>query len=81
MKHFEIHFKRLIRNNPGQQRDVDFYSDGHIEWWFNGKIHREDAPAIEWKNGYKEWYLEGFWYREEKDYWEALKKYKKKNTK
>ena len=23
----------------------------------NGKLHREDGPAIEYANGYKSWYL------------------------
>ena len=25
----------------------------------NGKLHREDGPAIEWANGDKEWWLNG----------------------
>ena len=24
---------------------------------YRGKLHREDGPAIEYKDGYKEWYL------------------------
>ena len=36
------------------------------EWYFNGKIHREDGlPAIEWKNGDQEWYLNGKLHRED----------------
>ena len=26
-------------------------------WWLNGKLHREDGPAVEWPNGNKEWWL------------------------
>ena len=52
------------------------YSNGYKEWWLNGKLHREDGPACEWNDGSKEWYLEGKEYRYEKEYWEALRKYK-----
>ena len=30
---------------------------GDKAWYHNGKLHREDGPAIEWANGYKEWYI------------------------
>ena len=26
-------------------------------WYLDGKLHREDGPAIEFPDGYKEWYL------------------------
>jgi hypothetical protein len=26
-------------------------------WYFNGILHREDGPAVEYANGYKAWYL------------------------
>ena len=35
------------------------------EWRLNGKIHREDGPAIEWANGHKSWYLNGNCHRED----------------
>ena len=31
--------------------------DGDKSWWLNGKLHREDGPAIEWANGSKAWFL------------------------
>ena len=35
------------------------------KWWYlNGKIHRENGPAIEYRNGDKEWYLNGKIHRE-----------------
>ena len=34
-------------------------SNGDKEWWLNGKLHREDGPAIEYSNGYKAWCLNG----------------------
>ena len=33
--------------------------DGSKVWRLDGKLHREDGPAIEWKNQYKAWYLFG----------------------
>ena len=35
------------------------------EWWLNGRIHREDGPAIEYSNGGKYWYLNGKRHRED----------------
>ena len=32
---------------------------GTKEWYLNGKLHREDGPAIEWSDGSKSWYLNG----------------------
>ena len=31
--------------------------DGIKYWGLNGKLHREDGPAIEVSNGEKAWYL------------------------
>lgn len=39
-------------------------SDGSKFWYFNGKRHREDGPAIELSNGSKGWYLNGEPHRE-----------------
>ena len=32
---------------------------GDKYWYLNGKIHREDGPAVEFVNGTKHWYLDG----------------------
>jgi len=37
--------------------------DGTKEWWFNGKLHRSDGPAIERADGTKEWWLNGVQHR------------------
>jgi len=34
-------------------------SNGDKYCWLNGKLHREDGPAIEYANGNKEWWLDG----------------------
>jgi antitoxin component YwqK of YwqJK toxin-antitoxin module len=41
------------------------YKNGNKEWWLNGKLHREDGPAIERPNGSKYWYLNGELHRED----------------
>ena len=28
-------------------------------WYKEGKLHREDGPAIEWADGLKYWFIEG----------------------
>jgi hypothetical protein len=35
------------------------------EWRQNGKLHREDGPAVELITGYKRWYQNGFLHRED----------------
>ena len=29
------------------------------QWWVQGRLHREDGPAIEYEDGSREWYLGG----------------------
>ena len=41
------------------QPKMKVYSDGTKRWFLNGKLHREDGPAIEYPNGSKEWCLHG----------------------
>ena len=38
---------------------------GNKAWYLNGKLHREDGPAIEHADGYKVWYLNGKYHRED----------------
>jgi len=39
------------------QPEMKVFSDGTKRWFLNGKLHREDGPAIEWPDGKKYWYL------------------------
>jgi hypothetical protein len=39
------------------QYQVRVYSNGTKYWYLNGKLHREDGPAIERPNGSNYWYL------------------------
>ena len=44
---------------------VKVSKSGDKFWSLNGKLHREDGPAIEWANGYKSWYLNDKRHRED----------------
>ena len=40
--------------------------NGTIKHYFDGKLHREDGPAIIWDNGFKEWWINGKFIKFEK---------------
>jgi hypothetical protein len=42
---------------------IDTY--GEKRWFLNGKLHREDGPAVEYPNGTKHWFLNGEWHRKD----------------
>jgi len=44
---------------------VEVYNNGDKFWHLDGKLHREDGPAIEYSNGYKAWYLNDKRHRED----------------
>ena len=44
---------------------VKVWGNGNKSWYLNGKLHREDGPAIERANGSKSWYLNGKRHRED----------------
>ena len=39
--------------------EVKVYPDGSKYWYLNGKLHREDGPAVEHADGDKSWWLDG----------------------
>jgi hypothetical protein len=45
--------------------EVKVYTNGDKHWYLNGKLHREDGPAVEWSNGAKFWYLNDLIHRED----------------
>ena len=49
------------RNAKGQR----YRADGSQHWWFNGKPHREDGPAVIYANGTQEWWINGRRHRED----------------
>ena len=46
-------------NNNNTICEVDIFVGQYWRWLLNGKLHREDGPAIEYANGTKEWYVDG----------------------
>ena len=42
-----------------EQPQCKVYASRRKAWFLNGKLHREDGPAIEWADGTKVWYLNG----------------------
>ena len=42
------------------------------EWWINGKRHREDGPAIIFRDGEVNWYLNHIYFRTKEAWFEAL---------
>jgi hypothetical protein len=38
---------------------------GTKRWYLNGKLHREDGPAVEYTHGDKFWYFNGELHRED----------------
>ena len=56
------------------------YGDGTKEWYLNGKLHREDGPAIEWRDGDKEWWIKGM-PKEEEEYNIEMEKRRKLESK
>jgi len=60
-----IEFKRYIKNDPSQIREIDFYSDGTKQWFLNGNLHRQDVPAHIGRDGEKQWFLNGKLHRED----------------
>ena len=39
--------------------EVKVYDNGRIEWRLDGKLHREDGPAVIWPDGTKYWCKNG----------------------
>ena len=44
--------------------EVSVDANNYKYWYLNGKLHREDGPAIEWADVNKNWYLNGIEYTE-----------------
>ena len=44
---------------------VRVHDNGAKDWYLNGKLHREDGPAIERASGSKDWWLNGKLHRED----------------
>jgi hypothetical protein len=45
--------------------EVEVYNNGDKYWFLNGKLHREDGPAVEYSDGCASWYLNNKLHRED----------------
>jgi len=55
----------MLYENAMQQPTMTA-DEGGTKWWrLNGKLHREDGPAVEYENGYKAWFLNDVRHRED----------------
>ena len=55
-----------MRSKPENNKPVcTVYANGYKSWLINGKLHREDGPAIENANGDKHWFINGNCHRED----------------
>lgn len=62
-----------IKNGKVELKAGELWIDGKNKinidctiYYINGKIHRENGPAIEWSDGSKYWYIEGNLHRDKK---------------
>lgn len=46
-------------SNWTDQPVMHLYENGDRHWYLNGKLHREDGPAIENANGSRLWFING----------------------
>jgi hypothetical protein len=70
--------------------EYNISENGNKIWRLHGKLHRKDAPAIEWKDGSEEWWLHGKRHRDDapaiedadghKQWWLHGKKYNDVNA-
>lgn len=51
--------QRIINDYCRGVPTLTIKQNGDKEWLKNGKLHREDGPAIEYLNGGKRWYIDG----------------------
>ena len=70
---FEMHKNILCESKNGKFKD----EMGNSFWYLNGKLHREDGPAVEWSNQYKQWFINDVELTEEEfNQWLAKKQLK-----
>ena len=48
-----------MTNSVMIEYSVKVFPDGEKKWYYRGKLHRADGPAVETASGGKYWYLKG----------------------
>ena len=62
----KIFTEKEFHSLPKEQKTgCIIYPNGDKEWFKNGKLHRDDGPAIEYATGSKHWYKEGNLHRDD----------------
>ena len=61
----KIIHKKIIVNNKEYYQTIYVDKYGNKKYYLNGKLHREDDPAVEYANGDKYWYKNGKRHRED----------------
>jgi len=67
-----------------EEHDPEIDRYGNKRWYTDdGKLHREDGPAVEWADGGKDWYINGQLHREDgpAEIWEDGSKFWYQNDK
>jgi hypothetical protein len=45
------------------KKNGQYIENGHIYYYKNGELHRENGPAVEYRNGEKHWFKNGLHHR------------------
>ena len=57
--------KEKWHNETCIKYEVHMWSTGATFWYLDGKLHREDGPAVEHSTGTKEWWINNELHRED----------------
>jgi hypothetical protein len=55
----------MSKTNKKKHEPCEIDTDGTKRWYKNGKLHRDDGPAVEFANGDKGWYRNGQFHRDD----------------
>ena len=50
------HWYKHDKSHRGGDQPAVIYTNGKLEWHFEGELHRDDGPAIVYPNGSELWY-------------------------
>lgn len=53
----------MVESCQQENESVVECADGSKGWYRNGKLHRENGPALIWANGDQSWYIDGVQHR------------------
>lgn len=56
---------KYSKRSPFSESEIVNHADGSKEYFRDGKLHRDDGPAVERANGTKLWYRNGELHRED----------------